>query len=284
MQKIQSYLYPNRHLLLADLAGFTVENTVVYAKNIKLYQGVDNVIEFDIQNADQKRIDLNSTTDYTPPVSVLQLNIMDESGKAVFEAPYDITPRSDLKGIATAVIPAADLSPIVHQFLKYSVTATDTNDNNIPLYTDSRFSAVGTIEVVRSTVPTTRNAVVYDRFVGEINYIGNVTNHSSVFPAKFYEAVPTQTITVTVNFTNFIGDIWVEGTKDSTISVASFNNATRIAQASYNKTSGSVSFDIDVSDYNWFRVSWQYPDVWAYGSQQNPTLIYGSVDKVTISS
>jgi len=58
MQKIQSYLYPNRVILIADLAGFTVENTIVYAKTVKIYKGVDNVIQFDVQNADQKRLDL----------------------------------------------------------------------------------------------------------------------------------------------------------------------------------------------------------------------------------
>ena len=60
MQKIQSYLYPNRIILLADLAGSTVENTIVYAKTVKIYNGIDNTIQFDIQNADQKRIDLST--------------------------------------------------------------------------------------------------------------------------------------------------------------------------------------------------------------------------------
>lgn len=282
MQKIQSYLYPNRQILLADLAGFTVENTVVYAKNIKVYQGVDNVIEFDVQNADQKRIELNTAQDYTPPVSALQLNVMDASGNGLPNSPYTVTATST-KGIATVTIPKDDLLEIDHQFLRYSVTATNTNNEMVPLYTDSRFSAVGTMEVVKSAVPVTRKSVVYDRFSGEINYMGNVTNHSSSFASKFYEAIPTSLIFVTADVTNFTGDIWVEGTKDSTISVTSFKNAPRISSATYNKFTGTVSFSVQVNDYNSLRVSWQYPDVWAHGSQQNPTLVYGSVDKVTVS-
>ena len=42
MQKISTYLYPNRIELLADLAGFTVEYTNVYQRNIKIYAGIDN--------------------------------------------------------------------------------------------------------------------------------------------------------------------------------------------------------------------------------------------------
>ena len=58
MQKISSYLYPNRVRLLANLAGFNVEYTSVYQRTINLFKGIDNVVEFDIINADQKRVDL----------------------------------------------------------------------------------------------------------------------------------------------------------------------------------------------------------------------------------
>ena len=69
MQKIQSYLYTNRIQLLADVAGFTTEYTNVYQKTVKIYNGVDNVLEFDIKNADQKRIDLST-------LSNIELNVM----------------------------------------------------------------------------------------------------------------------------------------------------------------------------------------------------------------
>ena len=44
MQKLSSYLYPNRIELLADLAGFSVEYTNVYQRNVKIYNGIDNKI------------------------------------------------------------------------------------------------------------------------------------------------------------------------------------------------------------------------------------------------
>jgi len=104
MQKIQSYLYPNRIILLADLAGFTTENKIVYARTVKIYQGVDNVIEFDIQNADQKRLNLVTT----PSISNIKLNVMDASGKALPNSPYTVTPSVTVTGIATVTIPSVD--------------------------------------------------------------------------------------------------------------------------------------------------------------------------------
>ena len=362
MQKIQSYLYPNRTILIADLAGQLTENTVVYAKTIKIYQGVDNVIQFDIQNADQKRLDLTTFTN-------LQLNVFDQGGKALPTTPYPITvytgatteatarviapypvlavssttitvPTTDitgafvltqqltgtnlvgpviiskvsrnidanlttltvtfssqtvtgqtgiviqgiLNGLSEAVIPAADLDSYDYQTFQYSVTAIDASGHNIPLYTDSRFSAVGRLELVQSAVPVVRKSKIYDRFSGDINYLGNVTNHSSVVSTKYYEASPITTITFMVAMTNFIGQIYIEGTKDSTISVQSFTNSAQIQSHTYNTaTTTTLTFtDVPVGNYNNLRVSWTYPDVWQYGSQQNPLLPFGSVDTITV--
>jgi len=279
MQKVQSYLYPNRIILIADLAGFTTENTVVYAKTIKIYKGVDNVIQFDVQNADQKRLNLITS----PLVTNLKLNIMDAGGKALANSPYTINTTS-ITGIGTATIPRTDTANVGHQFLKYSVTATDVNSNSIPLYTDSRFSAVGTIEVVGSAVPATRSSVVYDKFSGEINFMGNVINHTSAIPAKFYEATPTSTINFAINVTGFVGNMYLEATEDSTISVESFRYATQLQTFSTNTAvTQTVNFTGTVGSYNYFRVSWKYPDIWQFGSQQNALLYYGTVDTVTIS-
>ena len=286
MQKIQSYLYPNRIILIADLAGFTVENTIVYAKTVKIYKGVDNVIQFDVQNADQKRLDLVTS----PLITDLQLNVMDATGKALTNSPYTINTTS-ITGIATVTIPLADTSSLSHQFLKYSVTATDSDGNEIPLYTDSRFSAIGTIEIVGSATPTVRKNLVYDRFQGEINYMGNVINHTSAIPCTFYEATPSTVMNFSVKLTNFIGTVYVEATEDMTASVESFKNAPQLQSMTYsvattttlNFTRVPVTNSTTGQNYNYMRISWQFPDVWQYGSQQNPSLTYGTVDTVTVT-
>jgi hypothetical protein len=364
MQKVQSYLYPNRIILLADVAGFTVENRVVYARTIKIYQGIDNVIEFDIQNADQKRIDLNTISD-------IEVNVMDSSGNELDNSPYyptltsvatatnctvaatvgkattttitiptnsvtgTFTPSYQLtgtnivgdvfvssissdidtlttiltvtfqsqtvsaatglsisnivKGLATVVIPATDLSELDEQFLRYSVTAVDNQGNNIALYNDSQFGATGTIQLIGNAMPQVRNDQVYDKFVGEINYMGNVINHSPAIPCKFYEATPTEYMSFDIYLNNFIGTIYVEATEDMTVSVSSFINAPKLQSFTCSvATTTTITFaNVPVistaGQYNYMRVSWMYPDVWQYGGQ-DPTVKYGSVTKVVASS
>ena len=287
MRKISSYLYPNRIQLLADLAGFTTEYTNVYQRTVKLYKGVDNVIEFDIKNADQKRIGLVDSFEpaYTAPFTDLKLNVMDASGNSVGQ--YDINVDTGIKGIAKTTIPADDLTDLDHQFFHYSVTATDTDDNNIPLYADSRFGAVGTIELVGNAMPTTRKSVVFDRFAGEINFEGDIINHTSVIPAKYYEAVPTQSLSFSIEMTDYVGEVYLEATKDSTISVESFRtehkNALKVASHVYTTpNSTTLEFnDVSTEGWNYFRISWKYLDPVLLGVySQYPT---GTVDKVTIS-
>lgn len=259
MQKVQCYLYPNRVLLLADLAGFTVENRVVYQRTVKIYQGVDNVIEFDVQNADQKRLELVTS----PVITDLYMNVMDESGKALPNSPYAITPNSSIKGIASATIPSADLEGLTAQLLRYSVTATK-GTNTIPLYNDSQFGAVGTLELNTNAMPTTRPAKVYKDFVGEIDFIGNVIYHTSAIPAKFYEAVPTTQINFSIQLKDFTGTVYLEATEDMTVSVESWRKSPRIQSTTINQSSnGVVTFNnVDIGNYNYFRISWSLPTLY----------------------
>lgn len=274
MQKISSYLYPNRVQLLVDLAGFTTEYTNVYQKNVKIYKGIDNTLEFDIKNADQKRIELITNPTSTPPkvaiVTDIRLTVLDAGGHELPNSPYTVEPSASIKGIAVVTIPAADLEDLGHQFLQYNVRATK-DSNDVLLYGDTLFGAMGKIELVGNVNGITRPNRVYDTFTAEIDLKGTPIHHSSAIPAKFYEAVATTDLSfeiavagdVNIPGSGFVGSIWLEATTDSTISVNSFKNADYLG--SYTATTAAprispVSFDnILVKKYNYFRVSYQTP-------------------------
>lgn len=266
MQKISSYLYPNRITLLADLASFNTEFTNVYQRQLKIYNGIDNTIEFDVKNADQKRIDLTTLSD-------IQMNLMDMQGTALANSPYTITPTS-VKGIATVTIPEADLSALNPQFLRYSVTALK-DGSDVLLYADSRFGAVGTIELVGNAMPTFRDPKVLTTYTGEIDLLGNVLNHFSAMLVKYYEAEKTETVDIQVDMTGFIGSIWLEGTTKSTINPEAFRNG-EIANSRHQFTTANstpYTFTVTVGDLQYIRVSFQ---------GDNPLNPTGTIDKVTL--
>jgi hypothetical protein len=218
MRKISSYLYSNRIELLADLAGFSVENRTVYQRTVRIYKGVDNVLEFDIKNADQKRLELSTS----PSITAIRLNVMDQEGNKLPNSPYTVSPGA-IKGIATVTIPSADLSSIDHQFLKYSVTATQ-GAATIVLYADSQFGALGTIEIVGSATPTARSVQVLDSFTADLSYSSLINEylHSSPALIRYYEAIPTTSAKLDFVFSSLTGTVTIEATTDATISSESF--------------------------------------------------------------
>ena len=254
MQKISSYLYPNRIELLADLAGFTTEYTNVYQRTIKIYNGIDNTIEFDIKNADQKRIDLNT-------LSNIELNLMDASGHGLLNSPYTITPlnQTSLKGLATVTIPQEDLVELSSQYLNYSVTA-NKDGNDVILYGDARFGAVGKMELVGNAMPVFRDDRIYTDFTAEIDLKGHPTYHSSAIPATFYEATPTETLSFEVVLKGFTGSVWVESTQQSTISVEAWKKGPYVDSYSFENFTGSwQSLDNVIGNSKYFRVSYTTP-------------------------
>ena len=264
MQKISRYLYPNRIELLADIAEFSVEFTNVYQRNLKIYKGIDNTIEFDIKNADQKRIDLTT-------FSQIQMNVMDASGNALLSSPYYAT-ATTIKGIATVTIPLDDLIYLTDQYLIYSVTAVNSG-TEVMLYSDSRFGAVGTIELIGNAMPTIRDEKIYKTFTSEIDLNGNPIFHSSSIPAKFYEAIPTDILSFQINVIGFVGSIWIEATENDTINVEAFRAAGK-PFGSWTRTSqdglytGTIPFgsNISVGNYSYFRISYQTSAITGIGA------------------
>lgn len=276
MQKISSYLYPNRIELLADVAGFGVEYTNVYQRNLQIYNGIDNTIEFDIKNADQKRIDLST-------ISNIELNVMDASGNALTNSPYAVTPTA-IKGIAEVTIPQEDLVNLTDQYLKYSVTA-NKNSKDIILYANSKFGAIGTMELVGSAMPTFRDPVVYKTFTAEIDHKGIPTFHSSAIPVTFYEAEKTESIDIEIHVTGFAGSIWIDATENSTINLEAFKAAGK-PFGSWNRDAtdglftGIIPFgsNINVGNYKYFRISYQTPTVNGQGAAFTVTNTAGTYD------
>ena len=278
MQKISSYLYPNRVNLLIDLAGFNVEYTNVYQRIVKIYNGVDNTIEFDIKNADQKRIELLSS----PVISSIEMNVMDASGQALPNSPYTVTPHPTIKGIASVTIPQEDLAELSDQYLTFSVTASK-DGRDVILYGDSRFGALGTMELVGSAMPVFRDDKVYDSFQAEIDLKGTPTYHSSAIPAKFYEAVPTETMSFSVKLTGFTGSVWIEGTNRTTINLEAFKGSDYLYSYTFDDFTGTWDKIVNTAGYQYFRVSYSTPLANGIGSSYKVTLDNGSYDVVVKS-
>ena len=73
MQLVSRYLVSNSTVVVLDGTGNLTEYRKVYQRNIKIANGIDNVINFEIKNHDQKPVSILNT--YTPYVELSLIHI-----------------------------------------------------------------------------------------------------------------------------------------------------------------------------------------------------------------
>jgi len=260
MQKIQSYLYPNRIQLLTNLDESSTNNQVewriVYQRTIKVYKGIDNVLEIDVKNNDQKRISLAG--------HIIKMIVMDQANNEINT--YTAVNLEDDsshagRGLTRVTIPADDIANLYPQFLNFAVYMQTEGESDKLLYGDSRYGAKGTIELLNGINTKPNLNKKYDNFRPETNYQTNQTHvtyyYSDPMPVKFYQAVPTNPINLSVNVTNFIGTIELQTSNKDTIGHEAFNQLSIQTQAFAQARSTPVTFtNIDVADYTYLRIKY----------------------------
>ena len=158
MQKITSYLYPNRVQLTTDLTVHPTEWRIVYQRKFKIYKGLDNELLLDFKNAEQKRINVSDKT--------IKCVIMDQLDQEVYTttAVHSATP-----GLATVTIPAGAVEYLTPQFLNYSIYIENNDGTKSPIYGDTQFGVTGTIDLLGRAVPKVLAPKIIDTF----NYMEN---------------------------------------------------------------------------------------------------------------
>jgi hypothetical protein len=269
MQKIQFYLVPNRITVTTDVAGYNTEFRQVYQRQIKLYKGIDNTIELDIRNSDQRK---TAVTGYTA-----ELQFFDSEHKVLFTAngaPVGI-------GLISVTIPAETIVNLQPQMLKVAAKLVSSG-NQLPLYIDSQFGLLGSVEVLNGYNQLRSDTIdearvfnfEYDKltFTSEIMTFGSELNED-------YNVPELKTVNVYFfpkNGDAFSGDVTIEASNDK--STAFGTNWTTVATYSI-----PVIYDAEteyatvIGNYRYIRVV--YPKFKSDG-----TTSTGHLDKVQIKS
>lgn len=141
MQTINTYLYPN--IIIAQFVDptiFTTRNRVVYTRTIKIYQGIDNPLQVQVKNQDQKPID---TTGY-----LVQVDIQDADLQGSVES-LAVTMITPTRGIGTVTIPRDVVNALTQRRYKLTVKLiTQATNQEQPLYVDDNYGAMVDLEVL----------------------------------------------------------------------------------------------------------------------------------------
>ena len=232
MQLLPRYLVDNTTILVADLAGFITEYRPVYNRDIEIYRGIDNALQFKLLNADQKGV--NVATGYT-----IKFMAYDESDRLVIEK--DCTIQHDgstiSRGKFKVTVTENDLKNLKQQFLSYVVYLVETDGDKVLTYNQSNFKNNGTIFVNGKTFPgplkTSSVTSLTETAVNSSIWVSSAVNAEPAVNGN--EALHTAAI-----YTNaFIGDVTVEATLDNQITGTT--NWGTVATLSFNGTETAPS-------------------------------------------
>jgi hypothetical protein len=218
MQKISSYLYPNRINVVADVALFPTRWNIVYQNRVKIYQGVDNVLTIDVKNSDQKRIDISDMD--------LRMIITDTAGLLVDEV--EVVAGSTT-GLALATVTEAVLANVAPQFLTFSVYRVNDDETKTVLYADTQFGAKGNMELVGTVMDLSTPARYITNFapISDLGVLKSPTTDVNwysdaveITQANFVKSAELDQINFDFKLNGLAAELYVQFTKDPVISSA----------------------------------------------------------------
>ena len=102
---ISVYVYNNAHTVIVNTSA-NQGNVTMYDKTIKLYQGIDNTVKFELKNSDRAPVDLTNMT--------VTINIIDSNTKETsISRPLTITSATTAKKKIVTTTPSNNIQ-IIH--------------------------------------------------------------------------------------------------------------------------------------------------------------------------
>ena len=203
------YLVSNRTEVLANEAGHVTEYRPVYSRNLQVYKGIDNVLEFKLINPDQKPLDVDR---YTPKFVAFDENknmVIERDGVNLQEG--DSTAYTK-KGLFSVTVTENDLLNVKDQYLSYNIYLVDYDDTKVLTYSNEWFDSAGIIRVSSSAFPGPIESKVIDTFVLD----------NDVWYSETIEAQPgingnEALHTAAVYSDSYTGDVVVQGTLENQV-------------------------------------------------------------------
>jgi len=257
MQFNPVYLYVNKLDVFTTPADTwsTERYRRVYNRNLKIFRGVDNRIDIQVRNSDQKASNIVGST--------LVFNLVSQDTKDLI-LQKDFAAMDLATGKVTVIITADDLLDLDTGFYNYSIikevrSTVDSTDytvtSKMPLYMDSQYSTVGTLEITGDVYGGVADSVNVSTF----NYTNPFTQGEDE-PAPWYvseiiDAAPNTSPAYPVHTfqfytTNYTGTVEIQASLDSQGATPRETKWATIATVNllterYKNVTGK---------YNWFRI------------------------------
>jgi hypothetical protein len=255
MQLNSVYLYPNKiDVFTNTLASWQLERyRRVYNRNLKIYRSVDNRIDLQVRNSDQKSTDITG--------SVLVFNIITREANDLVVKKDCVTVAAST-GKVYATITRADLLDLEPGFYNYTVvqeireaiSATEYRvTSRTPMYMDSQYGVVGTMEVSGDTESVAEQSLNVSTFAyinpGTTGYTDPKYYVSSLIDCKGQLATPQSLHSFQFYTTNYTGTVIIQGSIDDGATPKNW-----VDLSTQTVTNSNVKYSNIVGKWNFFRI------------------------------
>ena len=245
--------YIPRQIVVLYSGSSSTRYQTVYSKNLTLHKGVDNQIQFQFINQEQKPVDISNVE--------ITCRVMNNEGDTIL-LQQALTPLLPLNGLATLNIANSALITTIAQTGYYSLSIPN-GAFNYPVFVDEYSGGRGIMNIVDSILPQHNPSNTMPIPSYPTANTMSVTANSSV-----YLTSEQSNFTIQSYFTDIIGNIQVQGSIGGTVDWYDIGNT-----VGYGNSANSFS----VSGTDYYQVTGFHPYI-----RVKFTITNGTVDKLYI--
>jgi hypothetical protein len=270
MQLISSYLYPNKLDVYTSAPDWNnLRYNKVYNRNLKIYRSVDNRIDLQVRNCDQKAYDLTTVTLESGQTLAVIFNIITREGKNLVLSKEcdnfllaDESTSSLTKGQVRATLTITDIANLEPGYYNYTIVQEIRNTispsehtvvSRTVLYADSQFGAISTLEVLDDVLGQVEQSLEVSAFK-LIDPRARDNRESEFYVSSIIDTnrniQTAQSLhTFQIYCTNYTGRVQIEGSLDNDSDPSNW-----VTIRSRDVVDETMFYENITGKYNWFRV------------------------------
>jgi hypothetical protein len=204
------FVYTQRQIVVL-LSGFSPRKYMPqYAKTLTLHKGVDNQIQFQFLNQEQKPVDITGKE--------ITCRIISYDGSEIL-LQKALTIQLGATGIAALILNAADIEDIPAQKAHYSLEIP-VGVFDYPVFVDQNGAARGDMNIVNSVLPAFIPSQPVSIPTGQpfpnLNPNANVMSNANTYYSSVINTNDNPILTLQVRLEDYFGEVGIEGSSIGT--------------------------------------------------------------------
>ena len=211
MYSTQVFVYTQRQIVVLLSGNSPRSYMPQYAKPLTLHKGVDNQIQFQFLNQEQKPVNITGKE--------ITCRILNYTGTTVL-IKKALTLQLPATGIAALMLDPGELEEIDAQKCYYTIEIP-SGSFDYPVFVDQNAGGRGDMNIVNSILPSFVPSAMITIPTGQgfanTNWIGNTYTadpNSTVYYTSVYTSNDNPTLTMQASYAGFYGDVLIEGSTD----------------------------------------------------------------------